>query len=70
MRCTKQNILTLVTVCLLILSMACSGFLVGRTVRYQEEGKFERVQEVGEVMIDVGVFVHRGAEVIKRIVLR
>ena len=70
MRRTKQNFLTLATVCLLILSMACSGFLVGRTVRYQEEGKFERVQEVGEVMIDVGVFVHRGAEVIKRIVLR
>ena len=70
MRCTKQNILTLVTVCLLILSMACSGFLVGRTVRYQEEGKFERVQEVGEVMIDVGVFVHRGAAAITRIVLR
>ena len=66
----NYKLLTAVTAFLLILSMACSGFLVGRTVRYHEEGKFEQVREVGEVMIDVGVFMQRGAEVIKRIVLR
>jgi hypothetical protein len=55
---------------LLIVSATCSGFLVGRTVKLQEEGKMEQMQQVGERVVTVAGVVYRGVEVIKRVVLR
>ena len=55
---------------LIALSAGSSGFLAGRTVKLKEEGKFEQLREVSGAVIDVGTFVYRGVEVIKRIVLR
>ena len=55
---------------LLFLSATCSGFLVGRTVRLHEEGKFEQLQEVSKPIIDAGAILHRGVEAVKRVVLR
>ncbi|MCP9237315.1 hypothetical protein [Lewinella sp. JB7] len=57
-------------ICLLIASATCSGFLVGRTVRMQQEGKFDQLHQVSERMASNATLIHRGLEVIKRVMLR
>ncbi|MBB4077553.1 hypothetical protein GGR28_000154 [Lewinella aquimaris] len=59
-----------VLVCLLIISASCSGFLAGRTVRLQQEGKFDQLQQVSERVVSNATLIHRGVEVIKRVMLR
>ena len=69
MQRSKFKILSVFAV-LLFLSATCSGFLVGRTVRLHEEGKFEQLREVSEPFLDAGAILHRGVEVVKRAILR
>ncbi len=54
----------------LILSASCSGFLVGRTVRLHEEGKFQQMQQVGDHLLDVSGLAYRCVEMVKRVILR
>ncbi|NJB85694.1 hypothetical protein GGR26_001439 [Lewinella marina] len=65
----KVKLITIV-LALFICSAACSGFLVGRTVKLQKEGKFEQIQQVSDQAFDFGTVVWRGAEVIRRVILR
>ncbi|THH41163.1 hypothetical protein [Neolewinella litorea] len=65
----KVKLITLL-VALFICSAACSGFLVGRTVKLHEEGKFEQIQQVSDQVYDIGSAVVRGVEVIRRVILR
>ncbi|CAH1002099.1 hypothetical protein LEM8419_03016 [Neolewinella maritima] len=69
MQRSKLKLLSVLAV-LVILSASSSGFLVGRTVRLHEEGKFEQLHEIGEQLVDAGTIVHRGIEVVKRVILR
>ncbi|WP_157974568.1 hypothetical protein [Lewinella sp. IMCC34183] len=55
---------------LLVASATCSGFLVGRTVKLQQEGKFEEMAHVGEQIVDIGSAVGRGMDVVRRVILR
>ena len=55
---------------LILLSAACTGFLVGRTVKMRQEGKLEEIQHVGEQMVDVGYALERGFTVVKDVILR
>ena len=65
----RYTSLTLLFV-LILTSAACTGFLVGRTVKMQQEGKLEEIQQVGEQMIDVGYALERGLTVVKDVILR
>ena len=55
---------------LILTSAACTGFLVGRTVKMEQEGKLEEIQHVGEQMVDVGYALERGLTVVKNLMLR
>lgn len=55
---------------LVLTSAACTGFLVGRTIKMQEEGKLEQLQHVGEQMVDVGYALERGLSVVRDVMLR
>lgn len=55
---------------LIVLSASSAGFLVGRTVRLQEEGKFEQMRQVGEQVVDSHALIMRGVEAARRAVVR
>lgn len=65
----KVRLVSLLVV-LFICSAASSGFLVGRTVKLHEEGKFEQLHQVSDQVYDMGTFVVRGVETIRRVILR
>ena len=57
-------------VVLLTVSATCSGFLVGRTVKLHEEGKFHQLQQVSEQVIDVSTVVWEVGEIVRRTLVR
>lgn len=69
MRHPKAKFLSLLLV-LLVASATCSGFLVGRTVKLHQEGKFEDLSQVREQVVDISTVVIRGVEAVRRIILR
>ena len=55
---------------LFVVSAACTGFLAGRTIKLQEEGKLEPIQQVSEQVVDISLAVDRSFDLIKRVILR
>ena len=69
MKTRKYKLFSLLAV-VLILSATCSGFLVGRTTKLHEEGKLNQLQQMSERVVSTATVLHRGVEVIKRVILR
>ena len=65
----KITSVTLV-VFLFVISAACTGFLAGRTIKLQEEGKMESFQQVSEQVVDISTAVDRSFDLIMRVILR
>ncbi len=62
--------LFILVIVLLTVSATCSGFLLGRTAKLHEEGKFEQFQQMSEKVIDLGTLVVHAYDIVRRVVLR
>jgi hypothetical protein len=54
---------------LFLVSAICVGFLVGRSVRLQEEGKYEQLR-MSEQVVSPDHVLQRGAQILRRALLR
>jgi hypothetical protein len=55
---------------LFLLSATCAGFLVGRSVRLQQEGKYQQYQQPTQQLASPDYVLERGAQILRRALLR
>lgn len=70
MNLPRRQLLFTAGMVLVLLSAICSGFLVGRTLKFKEEGKLGNVREVSEQVYGISGVVNKSGEMVKKILLR